>query len=112
MTPAVLALRSDNATMSGYSMPIARAPRLAAVMTRPSPEPRSITKSWGVTLAMSSILSTSVCGVGTQTTSFAGLTDLRLERLLPRLRPGVGGTEGHDERGDHETNGSTCKIHR
>src|SRR5688572_26786824 len=57
--------------MSGlYSMPIARAPRFAAVITvRPSPEPRSITKSCGVTLAMSSILSTSVCGVGTQTTS-------------------------------------------
>ena len=46
--------------MSGlYSTPSARAPRLAAVITvRPSPEPRSMTKSFDVTLAMSSILST------------------------------------------------------
>ena len=36
---------------------------------RPSPDPRSIRKSCGVTFAMSSILSTSACGVGTQTTS-------------------------------------------
>ena len=51
-------------------MPIAVAPRLAAVITvRPSPDPRSITKSCGVTFAMSSIFSTSTCGVGTQTTS-------------------------------------------
>ena len=57
--------------MSGlYSMPIARAPRLAAVITvRPSPEPRSITKSVLVTLAISSIWSTTACGVGTHTTS-------------------------------------------
>ena len=60
--------------MSGlYSMPSARAPRFAAVMTvRPSPEPRSITKSADVTFAMSSILSTTTCGVGTQTTSLPG----------------------------------------
>src|SRR4029450_2385444 len=52
-----------------YSMPSARAPRLAAVMTgRPSPEPRAITKSCGVTFAMSSILSTSAWKAGTQTT--------------------------------------------
>ena len=71
ITPAAAALRRDSATMSGlYSMPSARTPRLAAVITvRPSPEPRSITKSAGVTLAMSSILSTSACGEGTQTTS-------------------------------------------
>ncbi|MCY1384638.1 hypothetical protein D9M69_729200 [compost metagenome] len=51
-------------------MPWAVRPRCAAVMTvRPSPEPRSIKRSLGVTLAMSSILSTSVCGVGTQMTS-------------------------------------------
>ena len=44
LTPSFAALRCDSATMSGlYSMPSARAPRLAAVMTvRPSPEPRSI----------------------------------------------------------------------
>ena len=49
---------------------MARAPRLAAVITvRPSPEPRSITKSFLVTFAMSSILSTTACGVGTHTTS-------------------------------------------
>ena len=48
----------------------ARAPRLAAaMMLRPSPEPRSMTKSSGVTLAMSSILSTMAGGVGTHTTS-------------------------------------------
>ncbi|KAG1064354.1 hypothetical protein G6F61_014634 [Rhizopus arrhizus] len=51
-------------------MPWAVRPRCAAVITvRPSPEPRSISRSCGVTLAMSSILSTSVCGVGTQITS-------------------------------------------
>ena len=57
--------------MSGlYSTPMALAPRFAAVMTvRPSPDPRSITMSCGVTLAMSSIFSTSTCGVGTHTTS-------------------------------------------
>ena len=73
-TPADAALRFDNSTISGlYSMPIARVPRLAAVMTvRPSPEPRSIRKSCGVTLAMSSILSTRTCGVGTHTTSLPG----------------------------------------
>ena len=57
--------------MSGlYSMPSARAPRFAAAMTvRPSPEPRSIRKSLGVTFAMSSIFATMLSGVGTQTTS-------------------------------------------
>jgi len=70
-TPACSAFRRDSSTMSGlYSMPRARAPRLAAAMTvRPSPEPRSITKSLGVTFAMSSIFCTSSSGVGTQTTS-------------------------------------------
>ena len=53
-----------------YSTPRARAPRLAALITRrPSPEPRSMTRSSFVTLAMSSIFSTTTCGVGTQTTS-------------------------------------------
>ena len=46
-TPAFSALAFDNSTMSGlYSMPIALAPRFAAVMTViPSPDPRSITTS-------------------------------------------------------------------
>ena len=39
------------------------------ITVRPSPEPRSMTKSSLVTLARSSILSTRTCGVGTQTTS-------------------------------------------
>ena len=71
VTPSFSALRCDSATMSGlYSMPSALMPRLAAVITvRPSPEPRSMTKSDGVAFAMSSILSTSACAVGTQTTS-------------------------------------------
>ena len=71
VTAAAFALRFDSSTMSGlYSMPIARAPRFAAVITvRPSPDPRSITKSAFVTFAMSSILSTTACGVGTHTTS-------------------------------------------
>src|SRR5579859_4154246 len=73
-TPACMALRLESSTMSGlYSIPTARAPRFAAVITvRPSPEPRSMRKSFGVSFAMSSILSTSTCGVGTQTTSFPG----------------------------------------
>jgi hypothetical protein len=54
-------------------MPSARAPRMAAAITmRPSPEPRSITKSSRVTFAMSSIVSTSTDGVGTHTTSLPG----------------------------------------
>src|SRR5690606_13440104 len=61
----------ESATMSGlYSMPRALAPRLAAVITvRPSPEPRSTNVSYGVSAAMSSMRSTSACGVGTQITS-------------------------------------------
>ena len=71
LAPAALALSRARLTMFGLnSTPIARTPRLAAVMTvRPSPEPRSIRKSPGMTLAMSSMRSTSACGVGTQTTS-------------------------------------------
>ena len=51
-TPAAVALRRDSSTMSGlYSTPSARAPRLAAPITlRPSPDPRSITKSSGAHL--------------------------------------------------------------
>jgi hypothetical protein len=73
-TPAFCAAAFDRFTISGlYSTPIAVAPRFAAVMTvRPSPDPRSITKSFGVTFARSSILSTSACGVGTHTTSLPG----------------------------------------
>ena len=70
------------------------APRLAAVMTvRPSPEPRSITKSCGVTFAMSSILSTSACGVGTQTTSLPSWPTCGSIGLLgcPGLLGGRGG---------------------
>jgi hypothetical protein len=71
VTPASSALRRDSSTMSGlYSTPSARAPRLAAPITfRPSPEPRSMTKSFGPTFARSSIFSTSAAGVGTHTTS-------------------------------------------
>ena len=100
LTPALAAFCFDSSTMSGlYSMPIARAPRLAAVMTvRPSPEPRSITKSCGVTFAMSSILSTSACGVGTQTTSLPRLADLRLERLLLGLLRRLGRGPGRRRR--------------
>ncbi|MNT33067.1 hypothetical protein D3C72_1689770 [compost metagenome] len=70
-TPARLAFWRDSSTRSGlYSMPCAVRPRWAAVITvRPSPEPRSISLSLGVTLAMSSILSTRAWGVGTQMTS-------------------------------------------
>ena len=53
-----------------YSIPIEVAPRLAAEMTvMPSPEPRSMWKSFGVSLAMSSMRSTNACGEGTHTTS-------------------------------------------
>ena len=58
--------------MSGlYSMPIERAPNFfaAAMTVRPSPEPRSTTKSFGVVCAMRSIRSTRSSGVGTQMTS-------------------------------------------
>jgi hypothetical protein len=73
-TPASLASRRDSSTMFGlYSTPTPRAPRLAAAMTlRPSPDPRSMTKSCGVTFARSSIFSTSAGDVGTQTTSLPG----------------------------------------
>jgi hypothetical protein len=70
-TPAAAAFFFDSSTRSGlYSTPTARAPRFAAAMTlRPSPEPRSITTSFGVTLARSSMRSTISAGVGTHTTS-------------------------------------------
>ena len=70
-TPASCASRRDSATMSGlYSTPSARAPSLAAAITlRPSPEPRSTTKSAGVTFASSINLLTMSGGDGTHTTS-------------------------------------------
>ncbi|MNC87131.1 hypothetical protein D3C83_28320 [compost metagenome] len=73
-TPAFSAFCFESATMSGsYSTPRARAPRFAAAITvRPSPEPRSMTKSRGVTCAMSSIFSTRASEVGTQMTSLPG----------------------------------------
>ena len=54
--PAAVRSRPDRRCIR---RPAPRAPRLAAaMMVRPSPEPRSITKSCGVTLAWSSIFST------------------------------------------------------
>jgi hypothetical protein len=52
-TPCAAACRFEYSTSSGLnSTPSPRAPRLAAaMMVRPSPDPRSITKSCGVTLA-------------------------------------------------------------
>src|SRR4026207_481548 len=71
VTPCFCALARDRVTMSGlYSTPMAVAPRFAAMMTvRPSPEPRSMTRSCGVTFAISSIFWTSCSGDGTHTTS-------------------------------------------
>ena len=55
-------------------MPRPGVPRLAAtMMARPSPEPRSITKSFGVSLARSYIFSSVTNGVGTQTESLPGM---------------------------------------
>src|SRR5262245_17773642 len=54
-------------------MPRPGAPRLAAtMMARPSPDPRSMTKSFGVSLARSYIFSSVMNGVGTQTESLPG----------------------------------------
>ena len=113
VTPASFALRFDSSTMSGlYSMPIARAPRLAAVITvRPSPDPRSITKSVFVTFAMSSILSTTACGVGHPHHVLAGLADLRLEGLLSGGR-GLSVRRAREHHGhDQGCNHSSC-AHR
>src|SRR5687768_16203063 len=73
-TPSLAAIRFDSATMSGlYSTPRPRAPSLAAAITfRPSPDPRSTTKSCGVILPTSIILATVSSGDGTQTTSLPG----------------------------------------
>ena len=71
-TPAACALALACFTMSGlYSMPTARAPNFfaAAIAILPSPAPRSMTKSCGVTCAMVSMRSTTSSGVGTQITS-------------------------------------------
>jgi hypothetical protein len=50
-TPSFAARRRESSTISSLnSTPSPRAPRFAAaMMLRPSPEPRSITKSFGVT---------------------------------------------------------------
>ncbi len=84
-TPASAALRCERATISGlYSIPSARAPRFAAVMTvLPSPDPRSMTKSFFVTFAMSSIRSTNTCGVGTHMTSFPSWPTCGANSLSP-----------------------------
>src|SRR5262245_3731388 len=71
-TPSMRALRRLVSTRSElYSMPRARAPnRFAAAITiLPSPEPRSTTRSLGITRARISIRSTAASGVGTQITS-------------------------------------------
>src|SRR5687767_440592 len=57
------------------------------MIMRPSPEPRSITKSCGVTFAMSSIFSTISGVLGTQTTSFPAMPDVGSQGL----GVGVGG---------------------
>ena len=74
VTPSLAAFFFESSTMSGlYSMPVDLAPRLVAVITvRPSPEPRSKCTSPAVSLAISSILSTIGCAVGTHTTSLPG----------------------------------------
>jgi len=74
LTPCSSASRRESATISALnSTPRPRAPRrAAAMMLRPSPEPRSMTKSSFVTCARSSIFSTSSGGVGTHTTSLPG----------------------------------------
>ena len=73
-TPASRASLRESATMSGlYSTPSACAPSFAAAITlRPSPDPRSITKSFDVTWPSSIILLTMSGGDGTHTTSLPG----------------------------------------
>jgi hypothetical protein len=71
-TPAAFAFACESFTMSGlYSMPMERAPNFfaAAMAILPSPEPRSITRSFAVTCAMVSMRSTMSSGEGTQITS-------------------------------------------
>ena len=57
-------------TPNDFVMDLGSGDGRTVITVRPSPEPRSIRKSFGVSFAMSSILSTSACGVGTHTTSF------------------------------------------
>ncbi len=71
-TPARAALRAASAAIFGsYSMPSARAPksRAAAIAMRPSPAPRSATKSAGPVRAASSIAATIASGVPSHMTS-------------------------------------------
>ena len=102
VTPASAAFFCDSATMSGlYSMPTDRAPRLAAVITvRPSPEPRSMWKSCGVSLARSSIFSTSGWGVGTQTTSLPAWPTVGSNGLAG-VCVCAGGRHGEADEGDY-----------
>ena len=94
----------DSATMSGLnSTPTARAPRLAAaMMLRPSPEPRSITKSCGVTCRHVEHLLDELRRRRHPHDVFAGLTDGGLERLL-WLRGLCGGTERDGSASDAQT---------
>ncbi len=73
-TPAASAAALETSTRPGSnSMPSARAPLPAAAMTvRPSPDPRSMTKSLAVTWARSSMASTTASADGIQTTSLPG----------------------------------------
>ena len=73
-TPAFLAFSLASRTRCGsISTPSARAPFSPAAMAmRPSPEPRSITKSPGLTSTICSMRSTTSGGVGTKGTSSDG----------------------------------------
>jgi len=71
-TPSRIALRAASAAIFGsYSMPIARAPksRAAAIAMRPSPAPRSATRSFGPVFAARSIAATIASGVPSHITS-------------------------------------------
>ena len=77
------------------------------MMLRPSPEPRSITKSCGVTFAMSSIFSTVTNGVGTHTTSLPDWPTTGSNGFFS-CATDDGGDEGEtqdDERLQHATKG-------
>ena len=63
--------RASAAIFASYSMPIARAPksRAAAIAMRPSPAPRSATRSPGPVFAAASIAATMESGVPSHITS-------------------------------------------
>ena len=102
-TPAVLASRSDSATMSGLnSTPSALAPRLAAAMTlRPSPDPRSITKSLGPTPGHVHHLLDERRRRGDPDDVLAGLADFGLEGFFGLL----GGRGSRGDQQEDEGNG-------